>query len=245
MSELLKITDHDGKRAVSARDLHAFLGNKKQFSDWIKHRINKYGLVENQDYVFASLTGEAKGSGGHNATDYALTLEAAKELSMVEGNAKGKHARLYFIECEKQALQPKALPSAKELAQMVILAEEEKERVSLQLNMANNTIKELAPKIEYLDKVLSSVATFHATSVAGDFGWSAVKLNNKLKEAGVIRKIDGHYVLHSKYQRKGYEDYRTVPYLNSKGEQCTAKEMVWTEKGRKFIHDLFGMSQTG
>lgn len=98
MNELIKITETNGKKAVSARDLHSFLGNKKQFSDWIKHRITKYGLIENIDYQSFSLNGE----NGGKSIEYALSLDAAKELSMVEGNAKGKQARKYFIDCEKK-----------------------------------------------------------------------------------------------------------------------------------------------
>ena len=99
MNELIRITEHDGKRAVSARELHTFLEAKKQFSDWIKHRIQKYGFIEGVDYVSFSLIGE----NGGRSIEYALSISCAKELSMVEGNAKGKQARGYFIEKEAQA----------------------------------------------------------------------------------------------------------------------------------------------
>ncbi|MDR2293357.1 MAG: antA/AntB antirepressor family protein, partial [Prevotellaceae bacterium] len=49
--ELIPIYEHNGKQAVSARLLHAFLESKQDFSTWIKNRINKYDLVENQDYA--------------------------------------------------------------------------------------------------------------------------------------------------------------------------------------------------
>ena len=38
-------------KTVSARDLHSFLESKQDFSTWIKNRIEKYGFVENQDFV--------------------------------------------------------------------------------------------------------------------------------------------------------------------------------------------------
>ncbi|WP_303784070.1 antA/AntB antirepressor family protein, partial [Azovibrio restrictus] len=47
----------------------------------------------------------SKQRGGHNRTDYHLTLDMAKELSMVENNEKGRQARRYFIECERRALE--------------------------------------------------------------------------------------------------------------------------------------------
>jgi len=99
-----EVINRDGKQAVSARELHAFLGSKQDFSNWIKNRISKYGLIENQDYVVFDKLIENL-TGGRPTIEYALTIDAAKELSMVEGNAQGKKARQYFIECEKSLKQ--------------------------------------------------------------------------------------------------------------------------------------------
>lgn len=90
-------------QVCDGRELHVFLQNGKQFSDWIKHRIEQYGFEENQDFALASLKSEAK-HGGHNRKDYHLTLDMAKELSMVENNEQGRMARRYFIGMERQAL---------------------------------------------------------------------------------------------------------------------------------------------
>lgn len=94
-------------QTINARDLHEFLGAKKMFAHWIKDRIEKYGFVENQDYVCLPVLA-SEGRGGQNRIDYHLSLDMAKELSMVERNAKGKEARAYFIECERVALHPPA-----------------------------------------------------------------------------------------------------------------------------------------
>jgi anti-repressor protein len=101
MNELIPISEYKGKKAVSARLLHTFLESKRDFSNWIKERIQKYDLVENQDFEVFNNFGENP-SGGRPLTEYALSIDAAKELSMVEGNAKGKQARQYFIACEKK-----------------------------------------------------------------------------------------------------------------------------------------------
>jgi phage anti-repressor protein len=96
----IQIVEQNGEQAVSARELHTFLGSKQEFSNWIKNRIEKYDLVENQDYeVFDKFIKNP--SGGRPLTEYALSIDCAKELSMVEGNEKGKQARRYFIEAEK------------------------------------------------------------------------------------------------------------------------------------------------
>lgn len=98
--ELIKITEQNGERAVNARELHQFLEVKSRFGDWIKNRINEYGFVENQDFVSVSKNLE----NGGRTIEYAISLDMAKELSMVERNEKGKLARLYFIEMEKKAI---------------------------------------------------------------------------------------------------------------------------------------------
>ena len=86
------------KQTVNARELHAFLDSKQDFSTWIKARIAEYGFIENQDFVLFHNFMEK----GRPRIEYFITLDMAKELSMVERTAKGKQARQYFIDCEKQ-----------------------------------------------------------------------------------------------------------------------------------------------
>lgn len=91
-------------QTVNARELHKALDNKRRFADWIKDRINDYGFVQNVDYVLISQNCETKGRGGdRRSIDYHITLDMAKELSMVEKTEKGRQARRYFIDCEKRA----------------------------------------------------------------------------------------------------------------------------------------------
>lgn len=92
------------EQAVNARELYEFLGSKRQFANWIKERIESYEFVENADYVvFNNFVKNPKG--GRSSIEYAITVTMAKELAMVENNAKGKEVRKYFIECERQAKQ--------------------------------------------------------------------------------------------------------------------------------------------
>jgi anti-repressor protein len=88
-------------QTVNARDLHEFLKVGKDFSNWIKDRIKQFNFEENRDFIVFADIGE-KPQGGRPSKDYHLTLDMAKELSMVERNAKGKLARQYFIECERK-----------------------------------------------------------------------------------------------------------------------------------------------
>ncbi|QBY44246.1 antA/AntB antirepressor family protein [Arsenophonus nasoniae] len=131
-------------QTVNARDLHEFLESKQKFADWIKDRIQQYGFIESQDFIV--ILGKTP-NGGRPTKEYAISLDMAKELSMVERNEKGKQARQYFIECERRVLQPQTLlPTAKELALMVVRAEEEKEQLLLEnksLSTENDCLKNL------------------------------------------------------------------------------------------------------
>uniref|UniRef100_A0A3B0M1P8 AntA/AntB antirepressor domain-containing protein n=1 Tax=Arsenophonus endosymbiont of Trialeurodes vaporariorum TaxID=235567 RepID=A0A3B0M1P8_9GAMM len=121
-------------QTVNAPDLHAFLESKQEFANWIKDRIQQYGFIEHQDFLI-NLSKTL--NGGRPAKEYHISLDMAKELSMVERNEKGKQARQYFIECERRILQPQLqiqtlLPTKKELALMVIRTEEENEKLLLE-----------------------------------------------------------------------------------------------------------------
>lgn len=91
-----------------ARTLHTYLGNARQFSDWFKQRRDQYGFKAGKDFELVSQNSETKkvGRGGdRRSQDYHLSLNMAKELSMVENNDQGRAARRYFIECERKALE--------------------------------------------------------------------------------------------------------------------------------------------
>lgn len=91
----------------NARDLHKFLGVGRDFSNWIKNRIKEYGFVKNQDFIIVQNLSSPKLANSkarkQMMIDYHITLDMAKELAMVEKNAKGREIRRYFIECEKKA----------------------------------------------------------------------------------------------------------------------------------------------
>jgi len=100
---------------VNARDLHSFLEVGKDFSGWIKDRITQFDFSENQDFVITEVLSSPNSASAKARPqvmkEYALSLDMAKELSMVERNAKGKQARQYFIECERVAKSVPALPT--------------------------------------------------------------------------------------------------------------------------------------
>lgn len=98
--------------------------------------------------------------------------------------------------------------------------------------------EEMLPKVDYHDKVLDTVSEITTTVIAKELGMSAIALNKKLHELEVQYRQNGRWYLYSKYQDKGYTKIRTTVYAENEVEHKTKHTMVWTEKGRKFIHSL-------
>ncbi len=108
--ELIRITSTDiagqSVQTVNARDLHAFLGVRKDFSNWVKAQVTRAHLIENEDYAAFAQKGEQEYQGVKTRIDYALTLEAGKHIAMMAGTPKGRQVRAYFIECERRLRAP-------------------------------------------------------------------------------------------------------------------------------------------
>ena len=100
-----KIQGYD-QPLCNARALHAFLEVGKDFSNWVKDRIDLHGFVENQDFIVFANSGENP-QGGRPSKEYHLTVDAAKHIAMAEHTSKGKEARDYFIDCERIAKKTK------------------------------------------------------------------------------------------------------------------------------------------
>ncbi|MFP4093716.1 MAG: antA/AntB antirepressor family protein [Cyclobacteriaceae bacterium] len=99
LNQLIKITQgENGAQLVDARELHQFLESKSRFDDWFRNRVMKYDFTENEDFVIIP---KSLGKRGRPAKEYALTLDMAKELAILENNGKGRKARRYFIAVEK------------------------------------------------------------------------------------------------------------------------------------------------
>lgn len=147
-------------QTVNARELHAFLEVGKDFSTWIKDRIEQYGFSEGQDYaVFDSPElGNQTGRGGdRRSKTYAISLNMAKELAMVERNEKGKQARAYFIECERRAQHkdPASLTRA-EILRLALDSEEKRLAAEAKVLTLQTTVAEQTPKVEFVDRYVSA-----------------------------------------------------------------------------------------
>lgn len=87
---------------VDGRLLHDFLQVGRDFSSWMRDRIAEFEFVDGEDFVTVAAP-PMRGAGNRGKrTDYFLTLDMAKELAMIERTPRGRQARRYFIECERQ-----------------------------------------------------------------------------------------------------------------------------------------------
>lgn len=97
MQELITITEQNGQQVVSARELHSFLEVESNFTTWVK-RMFEYGFEDEKDFI--PILEET--NIGRPSKDYALTLDTAKEISMIQRSEKGKQARQYFMVSSKK-----------------------------------------------------------------------------------------------------------------------------------------------
>lgn len=176
-------------QTVNARDLHEFLEVKSDFRNWIKNRIEDFGFIENQDFVsFAKNL--PKPQGGRPSVEYFISLNMAKELSMVERNKKGKQARLYFIECEKVAKTASlALP---DFTNPAIAARAWAEEYEKNQKLQSQILLE-RPKVEFTDKFLASNGKFLVRIVAKAFGMAPSKLWAWLKSHHYVSEKNEAY----------------------------------------------------
>lgn len=107
----------------------------------------------------------------------------------------------------------------------------EKEKLKAENNV-------LLPDANYTKEVLKSDETYTMTQIAKEFGYTCQVFTEKLMRFGVIYKQSGQYMLTSKYCNKGYTKNRTHPFTTSSGVQKSNTYLVWTEKGRRFLHDF-------
>lgn len=95
MEELIKVTKDDkGISVVSGRELHDFLEVTERYSSWFL-RMAKYGFEEGVDYVGCKVFNTlAK----QELQGHALTLDMAKEISMIQRTEKGnKHVNILLM----------------------------------------------------------------------------------------------------------------------------------------------------
>ena len=232
MNELIKVTYSNDRPVVSARELHDFLEVKTAYKDWFP-RMCEYGFTEGQD--FCSFLSES--TGGRPAQDAALSIDMAKEICMIQRSEKGKIARQYFIQLEKDWNSPE-----KVMARALDIAH--RELNSLKAANAELTVQNtiMAPKADYFDELVDR------NLLTGVF--------ETAKQLGVPPKKFTVFLLEKKYlyrDKKG----KLMPYADKNNglfelKECYNEKTEWkgtqtmvTPKGRETFRLLCQGMQAG
>jgi prophage antirepressor-like protein len=112
------------------------------------------------------------------------------------------------------------------------------EIVQTTLQRRDEEIARLQPKADYTDEVLDSVTCITTTQLAKELGMSAQELNRRLCEMRIQYWQSGQYMLYAEFARQGFAKSRTHKRVFKHGMVLTEMYLVWTERGREFIHRL-------
>ena len=213
---------------VNARNLHAFLEVGTAFKDWIARRIADYDFVDGAD--FCSFLSETP-SGGRPARDYYISLDMAKELSMVERNEQGKRARQYFIEMERQAkaapIDPMRLLSDPAAMRGLLLTYTEK---VMELE-AQVTV--LGAKGEALDRIATADGSLSITEASKALQMRPKDLFAWLQQNSWIYKRVGSasYLGYQTKTTAGLLEHKITTVLRADGSEKVTEQVRITPKG--------------
>lgn len=225
MNEILKVNYDADRITVSARELHEFLEVKTKYKDWFP-RMCEYGFYENQDYrAIAQKRATAQG----NMTtykDHEITLDMAKEISMIQRNEKGKQARQYFIEVEKQWNSPERV-----IARGLI----ESQKI---IENLNRQVIEMKPKVEFFDQVASSKSAIQMSEVAKVLDYPGYGRNRLFEFLRSKKVLMTNNIPYQKYVDCGYFRVIEQKYTKPSGEIAINIKTLVYQKGINFIKKL-------
>lgn len=156
-----------GERVVYGTELYSYLESKRQYTDWLKTRLQDCDAIENEDFQSFSQKNE---KGGRPQKEYIIKLDIAKEMAMLERNEKGKQVRRYFIQIEKKYKKNILNGLSKELQAVIVVdkrvtaIEEEVKEVSKNLEDFKQDMPILGIEI---DKITSAVRTRGVHALGG------------------------------------------------------------------------------
>ena len=198
---------------VNARDLHAFLGVRQRFNDWIVKRIGQYGFSEDVDFTRYC---DSSSGNPNPLVHYFVSLDMAKELSMVERTKKGKEARQYFLECERAAERLAAVPTLHDpvaQALMQVLMDHDKTKYELA------QVKEQAQRTE--DKLDAVVNNQNFWTIAEYVQYHG--LRRQCPESAYV-EASRHLQSYCKRERLNYRDPNILPRRIPVGEKAWETE---------------------
>ena len=221
------MSDEHGEPLFCAKDVAVALGYQNP-----ERAIRKFVVPEDKVVTELVTTGGRKPTTFINESGlYALILS-----SKLDSARRFKH----WVTSE-------VLPAIRKQGGYMVARTDESDEVimarALQIMQAtierrNEEIARLAPRAAYADHVLDSVSCFTITQVAKGLGMTARELNRILCQRGIQYGQSGQYLLYAEYARKGLAQNRTHTYHDQMGTTHTSSSLVWTERGKRFIHGM-------
>lgn len=160
MNELLKIkVNENQEQTVSGRELHMFLGIETPYTKWFE-RMLQYGFTKGKDYTDKNVSVlSEKREREYMQIDHIMKIDMAKELCMLARNEKGKMARQYFLEVEREWNNPE-----KVMARALKLADVKIKEITTFAEQQTKRLEEAKSKIVFAD----AVATAKTSILIGD-----------------------------------------------------------------------------
>lgn len=131
----------------------------------------------------------------------------------------------------------KAALSRKEQRVRELEAQTEQQAQTIGIQQKELTVA--APKVKYYDDTLASTDCLTTTQVADDLGISARALNQQLSNAGIQYFQSGSWHLKGKYREWQLASTRTYNYIKGDGSTGTKVNLVWNQRGKRFILALY------
>lgn len=210
-------------------------------------RALRKNFIENVDYKPIAQNGKRLKTGqfnGNDRIDYYLSLSCLEYFIARKVRPVFEVYRKVFHKAISQPLLPNfsnpaeaARAWALEYEQRLQLEAKTNEQAEV-IEIQSQEIKKAAPKVKYYDDVMCSKDTYTTSQIANMIGMSAGKLNEMLRNVGIIYKQSGQWLLKKPYVEWGLHKVRTHSYTHSNGNQGTTSWTVWTERGRCFISAL-------
>ena len=185
--ELIKIIEREGRQLVSGRELHEFLEIKTKYKDWFP-RMVEYGFEEEIDFIKVAQKRATNNLKNPVTTviDHAISIDMAKEISMIQRTEKGKAARQYFINCEKKLKEVKKL-SPMELMELQFKALKEQEEKIIQVENKVDKLEEDMPLFQIDCKEIQALVRKKGIEVLG--GYRTIAYNNNSLRGKVYSDI--------------------------------------------------------
>lgn len=236
MEELIKVdTNENLELVVSGRELHKMLEVATAYKDWFP-RMCEYGFVEGQDFnplIFEQVQIEGNREVKRQMTNHLIKLDMAKEICMIQRTERGKLARQYFIQIEKDYNSPEKI-----MARALRIAEQE-------LSTLKTQAEEMKPKALFADAVSAS----HTSILVGDLAKllrqngidiGANRLFEKLREKGFLMKSGSSKNMPTQASMdRGLFEIKEGSYINSDGVNVVTKTTKVTGKGQVYFVNLF------